>query len=70
MFSIFILNSLPKETNLGWSKMKGLADDKINVTEKLKFFLKRVENIVGKGENSTLFLKGSYTWSLKVGIVW
>ena len=50
--------------------MKGLADDKINVTEKLKFFLKRVENIVGKGENSTLFLKGSYTWSLKVGIVW
>ena len=27
------------------------ADDKINVTEKLKFALKGVENIAGKGEN-------------------
>ena len=33
-----------------WSKLKALADDKINVTEKLKFVLGRVENIVGKGE--------------------
>ena len=33
---------------LDWSKFKELADDKINVTEKLKFVLGRVENIVGK----------------------
>ena len=28
-----------------------IADDKINVTKKLKFALGRVENIVRKGEN-------------------
>ena len=33
--------------------MKALADDKINVNEKFKFGLKRVENIVGKGKNAT-----------------
>ena len=32
--------------------MKLFADDKINVSEKLKFVLERVENIVGKGENA------------------
>ena len=32
--------------------MKASADDKINVTEKLKFDLERVENIMGKGENA------------------
>ena len=59
--------------------MKAFADDKINVTEKLKFLLERVENIVGKGENAgyqyfllfpQCFQKDSYTGSLKVGIVW
>ena len=49
-------------TFLDWSKFRELADDKINVTEKLKFLLGRVENIVGKGENAgyqhfILFLK-------------
>ena len=34
------------------SKFKAFADNKINVTEKLKFVLGRVENIVGKGENA------------------
>ena len=38
-------------TILEWFKLKAFADDKINVTEKLKFVLGRVENIVGKGEN-------------------
>ena len=37
---------------LDWSKLKGFADNKMNVTEKLKFVLGRVENIVGKGENA------------------
>ena len=32
--------------------MKVFADDKINVIQKLKFYLGRVENIVGKGENA------------------
>ena len=45
-------NSLPNERILDWSKLKAFADDKINVTEKLKFVLGRVENIVGKGENA------------------
>ena len=32
-------------------KGKRYADDKIKMTEKLKFVLGRVENIVGKAEN-------------------
>ena len=34
------------------SKLKASADDKKNVYQKLKFVLRRVENIVGKGENA------------------
>ena len=37
---------------LGWSKLQALADDKINLTEKLKWIFGRVANIVGKGENA------------------
>ena len=37
---------------LDWSKCKELPDNKINVTEKLKSFLGRVDNIVGKGKNA------------------
>ena len=33
-------------------KLKAFADNKINVNEKLKFGLERIENIVGKGENA------------------
>ena len=33
-------------------KLKAFADDKINVTEKLKFVLGLEENNVGKGENA------------------
>ena len=43
-------NPLPNSKTLGWSKLKQFADEKINVTEKLKFG--RVKNIVGKGENA------------------
>ena len=59
--------------------MKAFADNKINATEKLKFHLERVENIVGKGKNAgyqhfllfpQCFQKASDTGSLKVGIVW
>ena len=34
------------------TKLKAFADDKINVTEKQKFFSGWLENIVGKGENA------------------
>ena len=39
-------NSLPNDKILEWSILKAFADDKINVTEKLKYVLERVENIV------------------------
>ena len=46
------VNSLPNDKILDRSKLKTFADDKINVTENLKFVFERVENIVGKGENA------------------
>ena len=46
------LNSLPNNTILALTKFKAYADDRITVTQKLKFVLGRVENIVGKGENA------------------
>ena len=68
-------NRLPNDEILDWSKLKAFADDKINVTEKMKFVLERVENNVGKGENAAYqhfllfpqcFQKASYKRSLKV----
>jgi hypothetical protein len=62
-----------------WSKYKVFADNKIDVTEKLKFVLGRVENIVEKGENAgyqhfllfpQCFQKLSFLEVLKVGIAW
>ena len=38
-------NSIPNDKILDLSKLKAYADDKINVTKKLKFKLGRVENI-------------------------
>ena len=35
----YLLNSLPNDKILDWSKLKACAEDKINVTEKLKFVL-------------------------------
>ena len=51
-FVVKKFNSLPNDKILDWSKLKAFADEKINVTEKLKFVLGRVESIVGKGENA------------------
>ena len=47
-----ILNSLQNEKTLDGPKFKAFADDKINVNQKLKFDMGRVENIVGKVENA------------------
>ena len=46
------LNSSPKKKLLAQSKSEALADDKINVTQTLKFVSGRVENILGKRENA------------------
>ena len=45
-------NSLTNVKFLVLFKLKAFADDKINVTEKLRFVFARVENILGKGENA------------------
>ena len=45
-------NSLPNDKILDWSKFKAFADDKMIETQKLKFVLGRVENIMGKGGNA------------------
>ena len=73
---IFLFNTL---TLLDWSKLKAFADDKLNVTEKMKFVLEGVENIVGKGDIAhheqfllfpQCFQKSSVSGSWKDGIVW
>ena len=70
---------LLKQQILESSQLKAFAEDKINVTQKLKFVMGWVENIVGKGANADnqqflLFLqcfqKASCLGSLKVRIVW
>ena len=74
-----LLNSLPNDKFLDWSKLKAFADDKINESQKLKFAFGRVENIVGKGENAGYqhfllfpqsFQMPTFSGSLKVGIEW
>ena len=49
---VTLFNSLPNDIILDWSKLKPFADNKIDVNKNLKFVLGRVENIVGKGENT------------------
>ena len=51
-YCTYCFNSLPNDKFSDWSKLKAFADDKLNLTEKLKLELERVENIVGKGENA------------------
>ena len=73
------INSLLNDKMLDSSNLKAFEDDKINITNKLKFISRRVENIVGKGENAgyqhfflfpPCFQKISFSWLLKVGIMW
>ena len=46
-----VLTLLPNDKILDWSILKAFADDKINLPEKLKLVLGRLEN-VGKGGNA------------------
>ena len=68
-----------KRKKLDRSKVKTFQGDKLNLDEKLKFVLGRVENIVGKGENAGYqhflllpqsFQNASILGLLKVRIVW
>ena len=72
------INPLPNDKILDQSDFKALADDKRNVTKKLKFVLGMVENNLGKGEIAgykhfllfpKCFQKPPISESLKVGIV-
>ena len=47
-----IINPLPNNKISHSSKLKALADDKINLTQKLNICSCRAESIVGKGENA------------------
>ena len=46
------MNSLQNDKIFDWSKFKGFADDKLNVTKMIISVFDRVENIVGKEEIS------------------
>ena len=73
LFLTFMANSLPNDKILDWSKIKALADGKINVVEELKFVSETVENIVGKGENAGyqhfLLFPQHFQKSFQLGVV-
>ena len=48
---ICLISSLPNYKILDRSNLKAIADDKMNLSRKLKFVL-RTENIVANGENA------------------
>ena len=60
--------------HFNWSKLQAFAEDKIDVTEKLKLVFGREENFVGKRENAgyqhfllfpQCFSKGFFLWVVK-----
>ena len=74
-----VFNSLPNNKFLALTKFKAFAGDKIIAIQKFKFVYGRIENIVGKEENTGFqhflpfpqrFLKLSFPEVLKVRIVW
>ena len=74
-----LFNSLPNDKTMDRSKLKAIADEILNVNEKLKFVSRRLENIVGKGENAgylhfllfqQCFQKASFWGLLKVSVLW
>ena len=73
------VNSIPNKKILDCSKFKAVADDKMNVTQILNFFLGKVKITLEKEENAghqhfllspKCFEKPPFLESLKVGIVW
>ena len=74
-----VFNSLPNNNILDVTKLKAVVDNKLNGAEMMIFLCNRVENTVGKGENTDnqhfllfpqCFPKPSSSGLLKVGIVW
>ena len=72
------INSLPNDKILDVTKLKALADDKLNIAKMANSLFDRVEKTVGKGENACYqyfllfpqcFPKPSSFGSLQVGIV-
>ena len=63
-----MFNPSPNNKFLDCSKLKAFADQKLNLANKIKLVLGRVENIVGKGENAG-YQRASVLGSLKVMIV-
>ena len=47
------INYCPNKKNLDWSKLKAFADNKIKELKIMFFVFNRVENIEGKGENTS-----------------
>ena len=47
-----LINPLPDNKSLDWSKLKAFADNKLIVTQNIKVVFHRIENIVGKEENA------------------
>ena len=54
------MNSSPNDKILDWGKFKAFADYKIKSDKIMIFVFNRIENIVGKGENETMFSKGLF----------
>ena len=70
----WLFNSLPNDKFLVWSKLKPIADDKINVTEKLKFDFGKGRKHYGKRRKCwlpafspfpTMFSKGFFSKVVK-----
>ena len=60
-----LFNSLTIDIILDLSKFKAQADNKVNVTVKLKFVLERLENISGKGD---MLVIGIFSFSLQLNL--
>ena len=74
----WVINPLPDDKILDFTKLKAFADDKLNVAKMMISLFDRVESTMGKGENAgyqhfllfpQCFPKPSSLGSLKVGIV-
>ena len=46
-FKVVIVNTLPSDKIVHQSKLKAFAEKEMNVTQKVKFVLRRVKDIVG-----------------------
>ena len=51
-YNLVKFNSLPKDNVLNWSKLKALADNKLNILVNLKFDFGKVESKLEKEENA------------------